>query len=50
METPLRLYGSAPMLLCHVALMTIASDPDVRGDDKTAYAFTPETDCFTLGG
>jgi hypothetical protein len=28
--------------LSHVALMTIASDPDARGDVDTAYEFTPD--------
>ena len=38
-ETPLRL--SPPVRLFQEALMIIASVPDVRGAEKTAYALVP---------
>lgn len=40
--TPRKLCLSFPVLLNQEALMTIASDPDVRGAENTAYELTPE--------
>lgn len=47
-ETPRMLIAPSPssILLSQEALMTMASVPDVLGEDMTAYAFDPLVSCI----